>query len=179
MLIYDQKVILIDTAEIGQLKSVVDNVATTRTGTVYTERISGKGYFYAYNATGGALTANSMYAAVPGYSASDVDYDVQIVAVEDMDLTPVRVVFPVAAIPTAYYGWVQYKGDKTNATGFTSEARTVAGQMVLVNGAGAFLSTAPLFGPDPSAFAIVRVANTAASTTANIRLIGDPTIPTT
>lgn len=160
------------TANPGQLLSVSDVTPYHRTGSVYFDRSTGKGYIYVYNGQGGTLTANAMYVATPfSYTTDSTDQDVKVDSPSDLATVTCYVVAPPAAILSTYYGWVQFKGDNTAVSGLTSEARTVGGQLQLVSGAGAYLTaTADL--PNASTFGVVRVANTGASATGNIRFLG-------
>jgi hypothetical protein len=133
---------------------------------------------YAKNAHTTTIAAD---APAPLQAANDVSYvqdGIAVTVLSDLGTNPCYIVTPCAAIPTLYYGWYQYKGDVTALTGCTSEART-AGDNMLVTAGVLSRGAAIAFGVDPKCFAIVRVANTAAGTTANVRLIGRECTPGT
>jgi hypothetical protein len=168
-----------NTANPGQLQSITDTVPYNRTGSVYFDKSTGKGYIYAYNAQGGTLTANAVYCVSAfGYTTDSTDKDVTIDTPSDLAATASYVVAAVAALPSTYYGWVQYKGDNTAVSGLSSEARTAGGQVILKDALGVYAAaTADL--PVQTCFAVVRVANTAASATGNIRFLGQQVVGTT
>jgi hypothetical protein len=179
MFLHDANIVVENTTNPGQLLSVTDSTPYHVTGTTYLDRATGKAYVYAYNAHTATLTAHAPSFVAAYNNVGNVFDGVQsLTTVTDIGENPCYVCSNVAAIPTLYYGWFQYRGNETALSGCTSEART-AGDNMVVTASVLSRAAAPAWGVDKKCFAIVRVANTAAGTTANVFLIGRECIPGT
>jgi hypothetical protein len=170
------KIVVEHTANPGQLLSITDSVPYHRTGQTYFDRKTGKGYVYGYNGTGGALTANSFTSLGPYYTTDSTDKDWAYFTPTNIAVVA-YIVAPCAAIPSTYFGWSQFKG---NNTGFicTSESRATAGAHMYIYDGGTKCAAASAWGVPNTTFAVVRAADTGATTVANVRLIGREALST-
>ena len=170
-------IIVPETADTGGLLTTGDTVAQFPPGTV-TYKISAnvleaKKYVYVY--AEGALTANKATYVV---ERGGVLGGVAALAIADTAGLG-HVGASPAAVTATKYGWVQIAGPVTAMTGLTSEARTAGGQMDHTGGVLSYLASDNEGATISSVFGMVRVANTAASTTGNIHLIGERIIAAT
>jgi hypothetical protein len=179
-------VVVENTANPGQLKSITDTVPYFKCGQVAfgpNYATEGDLYMYVKNGVGSAVTAGVAYAASPYYLAtSGVDYDMQLATLSDEGAGQVLyVAVPQVAIPSLYYGWVKYKGDVTTLTGSlacATETRVVGDMLGLSNSAPTVTAVSGYTsGIYCSAFAIVTTANTVSSATVSAcRLLGRETL---
>jgi len=178
MLIRDTSFVVEHTANPGQLLSITDSTPYHNTGQTYLDKATGKWYAYAQNNHTTTIAANAPAPLAAANDATSVRQGWATTVISDLGNACCYIVTPCAAIPTTYYGWYQFQGDVTALTGCTNEARTAGDQMEVTGGV---LSRAAAlgFGVGPKCFGIVRVANTGASTTANVYLIGRECTPGT
>ncbi len=162
------------TTESGQLLTAGDTAAQHTCGTKYYDTKNDKGYVYVYAEA--ALTSQKATYIVERGNSTNIPYSA--IAIADTAYHG-YVGAPATAITATTYGWVQVSGNVTALAGLTSEARTAGGQLDHTGGVLSYLA------PDnegitiPSVFGMVRVANTAAATTGNARLLGVRILPHT
>ena len=162
------------TTESGQLLTAGDTAAQHTVGTTYYDTKNDKTYVYVYAAA--ALTSQKATYIVERGNSTDIPY--YAIAIADTAYHG-YVGAPATAITATTYGWVQVVGNVTAMTGLTSEARTAGGQMDHTGGVLSYLASDNEGVTIPSVFGVVRVANTAASTTGNVRLLGVKILPHT
>jgi len=162
------------TTEAGQLLTAGDTGAQHTVGTKYYDTKNEKSYVYVYAES--ALTSQKATYIVERGNSSGRPYSA--IAIADSQLWG-YVGAPATAVTTEKYGWVQVAGAVTALDGLVSEARTAGGQLDHTSGLLAYLSSDNEGATLPSVFAMVMVANTAAATTGNVRLLGVRIIPHT
>jgi len=172
----DGRIMVPDSTAVGGLKSISDENPQYQTGTLFHDVGNNKKYVYIYNAQTDDLAANTFEIIYQQEDTSTAGTlaatNWQTIAYDDVPGTKVYCVAPAAAIPTLYCGWVQVQGDNT-AMVVTSQARATVGSGLSLTHGGQYTLAAAEPGQSKSMFAIVRVANTGASTAANVYLIGE------
>lgn len=175
-----EPIVVENTANPGQLQSITDSVPYHKCGQTYFDKDTGKGYVYIKNGSGSALVANTAYAATPIYlSTSGVDWNLQVSAISDEGAgQALIVVVGISAIPSLYYGWVQFKGDVSSLITCTNEDRAVGDFLCVIDGALTITAVSGYTSGVPNTcFAIVTTAQTTSSTTCTTcRLIGRETL---
>lgn len=159
------------TAESGQLNTIIDAAAAHKTGTVYYDGTNDKTYVYVENSISDAVTANAPYMIAAMSDASGVT-EVKLAAATNLPTTNAYFAVPPVAIPGDYFGWVLVQGQNAAVSGLVSEARTAGGTIVFHNDGTFLYAAAGAWGVSEHAFAYVKTANTAASTTGSLDIIG-------
>ena len=172
-LLGDGNILIPEGTATGCLETTGDTIPMHPTGTWVQNHKDGKAYVYVYNSGSDALTAGTAYMVQQQESSAAEAYkkNYQIMAVADQAGSVSLVVSATAAIAATKYGWAQFRGDQTALLTNTSQARA-AGVSISVTGGKLATLTAAEPGQVPSTCAIVRVSNTAASSTATVFLTG-------
>jgi len=173
-LLGDGRIMVPTSTATGGLNTTGDTYPEHPTGTWVQNYKDGKAYVYVYNSSGSALVAGTAYCVQAQESSASDGYkkNFQIMAIADQAGSESLAATPTTALGATKYGWAQFRGDQTALLLNTSETRA-AGVSISVTG-GKFASLAAAEpGAVASVCALVRVANTAASSTANVYLTGN------
>lgn len=165
------------TANPGQLLTITDSSPRHEVGQVAYDPETRKWYIYAYNGLGTAATAYKAVALEQMYSVADPPVNWQTDDLADA-ANAYYVVCALAAVPSTYYGWWEWKGDVDALSNLTSEAHTAGNDMIVHDGAAAeAAATSP--GCPATAFGQVNVTNGSAATSADVYLFGREIVAST